>query len=117
MNRSRRAQWLLRTCLSLGALFVGVSRCSDPPVDMWIEKDPDAGAGYIPPEREAGTTGSGGDSGSGGSTGVGGNDSGGTTGSAGTGGDGAGGTAAAGSAGGEAGTTGGAAGSTGGDGS
>jgi hypothetical protein len=74
--------------LALGVTVAGLATCeSDTARDMWIDKDPDAGAGFVPPEPEGGTSpvdaddagGSGGTTGSAGTTGAAG-----TTGSAGT---------------------------------
>src|SRR6059058_2512013 len=66
-RRSGRKRGLSRTLvgrLLTGALLAGavlpgaLGGCSSSsPVDMWIAKDPDAGAGFVPPIREAGTDG------------------------------------------------------------
>jgi hypothetical protein len=78
--------------IGLGALACGGST----PTDMWITRDPDAGSGFEPPEREvepdasdsAGSGGAGGDMGTGGAGGdVGTGGAGGDMGVAGAGGD------------------------------
>lgn len=103
---------LLRA-LAFGSLAFGTFACSgSTPMDMWITKDPDAGADFDAPMREVsangGTGGAGGEGGSGGT--------GGDTGSAGTTGSGGGGQAGLGGQAGQGGDTGGAnAGGTGGN--
>ena len=101
-RRSRRERGLSRTLvgtlltgpLLAGAFLTGAfGGCSSSsPVDMWIAKDPDAGAGFVAPMREAGTdaadaadsSGAAGDNGNAGTTGSAGtNGSAGTTGTAG----------------------------------
>jgi hypothetical protein len=102
-RRSRRERRLSRrpvgalltgTLLAGGFLTGALGGCSSSShVDMWIAKDPDAGAGFVAPMREAGTdasdaaddSGAAGDNGNAGTTGSAGtNGSAGTTGTAGT---------------------------------
>jgi hypothetical protein len=88
MIRSRSPIWLVWGA-TLASMVLGCS--SDRPSDMWITKDPDAGAGWEAPPREtgedsatgvAGSEGTGGTGGDGtaGTTGIAGSDSAGTTG-------------------------------------
>ncbi len=79
MIRSRSPIWLVWGA-TLAGMVLGCS--SDRPIDMWIAKDPDAGAGWEVPVREAGEDTATGAAGTGG---TGGDSTAGTTGSAGTG--------------------------------
>jgi len=95
MTRATGWRWLLWVTLAAGC---GESS----PVDMWINRDPDAGSGFEAPVREVGAGGAGGDSGAGGgeagSNGAAGSDG---SGGAGTGGSSVAGTGGSGGAGGD----------------
>ena len=90
--RARRPRPPIGVAVSLFAvLALGAVACETTPMDMWIDVDPEAGADFRAPERDAGireaaTGGTGGDNGGGGTGGD--NGTGGTGGGAGAGGGG-----------------------------
>src|SRR5262245_19862107 len=96
--RSTPANGLAGALLSV--LLFGASGCGSSPMDMWINKDPDAGSDFEAPVREAGTRSDGApdtnDAADDGAGGTGGGGAGGGAGDTGSGGGGAGGESGAG---------------------